>query len=104
MNQAMENTDGALGQSIQLTRQAKSDFTTQISSLNGKIDQIGSQWVGQGQVSFERVRAAWNNQVQRLMTALDEFGDNLEGTEKTFNITDEDVTQAMASLNSRLGG
>jgi len=102
-NQTMENSGDALGQSIALTRQAKADFSTQISSLNGKLGEIGSHWQGQGAVAFTRVQDAWNNQVQRLLTSLDAFGDSLEGTEKTFNATDSDVTGAMSQLSNRLG-
>ena len=102
-NQQMENSGDALGQSIALTRQAKSDFSTQISSLNGKLAEIGSHWQGQGAVAFVRVQDAWNNQVNRLLSALEEFGDNLEGTEKTFNITDTDVTDSLSQLSNRLG-
>jgi len=102
-NQAMENSGDALGQSIALTRQAKTDFSQQLSALNGKISDIGSHWQGQGQVAFSRVITAWNDEVQRLLTALDEFGDNLEGTEKTFNVTDQDVTDALSQLSNRLG-
>jgi WXG100 family type VII secretion target len=102
-NQQMENSGDALGQSIALTRQAKSDFSTQISSLNGKLAEIGSHWQGQGAVAFVRVQDAWNNQVTRLLSALEEFGDNLEGTEKTFNVTDTDVTDSLSQLTNRLG-
>ena len=101
--QQMENSGDALGQSIALTRQAKSDFSTQISSLNGKLADIGSHWQGQGSVAFVRVQDAWNNQVTRLLSALEEFGDNLEGTEKTFNVTDTDVTDSLSQLTNRLG-
>jgi WXG100 family type VII secretion target len=102
-NQTMENSGDALAQSIGLTRLAKADFSTQISSLNGKLGEIGTHWQGQGAVAFTRVQNAWNNQVQRLLAALDEFGDNLEGTEKTFNVTDIEVTDAMSQLTNRLG-
>lgn len=102
-NQTMENSGDALAQSVSLTRQAKADFSTQISSLNGKLAEIGGHWQGQGAVAFTRVQNAWNNQVQRLLTSLDEFGDNLEGTEKTFNVTDTDVTDSLSQLTNRLG-
>lgn len=99
----MENSGDALGQSIAMTRQAKSDFSAQISSLNGKLADIGTHWQGQGAVAFTKVQDAWNNQVTRLLSALEEFGDNLEGTEKTFNITDTDVTDSLSQLTNRLG-
>jgi WXG100 family type VII secretion target len=99
----MENSGDALGQSIALTRQAKSDFSTQISSLNGKLADIGTHWQGQGAIAFTKVQDAWNNQVTRLLSALEEFGDNLEGTEKTFNVTDTDVTDSLSQLTNRLG-
>ena len=102
-NQQMENSGDALGQSIALTRQAKADFSTQISSLNGKLADIGTHWQGLGSVAFVKVQDAWNNQVNRLLSALEEFGDNLEGTEKTFNITDTDVTDSLSQLTNRLG-
>ena len=99
----MENSGDALGQSIALTRQARSDLSAQIGSLNGKLADIGSHWQGQGAVAFIRVQDAWNNQVTRLLSALDEFGDNLEGTERTFNVTDTDVTDSLSQLTNRLG-
>jgi len=102
-NTTMENTGDALGQSIKLTEQARTDFSNQISALNGKISNIGTSWTGQGSVAFSRVIQAWNDEVQRLLTALEEFGQNLQGTEQTFNVTDQDVTDALSQLTNRLG-
>jgi WXG100 family type VII secretion target len=99
----MENTNGALKQSATLTRQAKSDFSQQISSLDGKLANIGASWVGEGSVAFIKVKQAWNDQVQRLLGALEEFSQNLEGVDKTFNVTDADVTAGMNQLTNRLG-
>ncbi len=101
--QTMENTADALGQSIALTRQARSDLQAEISSLNGRLAGIGGQWQGQGATAFLGVQAAWNDQVGRLLSALDRFGEALAGTERSFDVADADVTTALSRLSHRLG-
>lgn len=103
MQPTLENTGDAIGASIALTRGARQELTGEVTALDHRIAGIGGQWVGQSAVAFGRVHAAWTDQVQRLMTALDEFADNLTGTERFFDVTDADVDQAMAALRGRLG-
>jgi WXG100 family type VII secretion target len=103
MVEQTENTDEALQASVRITRDARREISSQVQSLNARIDQIGSSWEGQGALAFGRVRAAWNNQVHRLMTALDEFGDSLEVTDQKFNAAEDDVAGAMSHLSARLG-
>jgi WXG100 family type VII secretion target len=102
-SQTMENTGDALGQSIALTRQARSEFSAEISSLNGRLADIGGQWQGQGATAFIRVQSAWNDQVSRLLSALEGFSDALAGTERSFDLTDADVTTSLSQLTHRLG-
>lgn len=99
----MMNQDQAIQASVTLTRDAHEQFSQQVSAMNTKIQDIGQHWVGMGSVSFQRVVTAWNNQVTRLLSALSEFGDNLEGTDKVFNVSDTEAEQALNKLSSRLG-
>lgn len=99
----MENTGGALQQSVALTRQAKADLSAQIGALDGRLAGIGQSWVGEGSVAFIRVRQAWNDQVRRLLSALEQFGDDLEGVDRTFDVADADVSAGLRQLAGRLG-
>jgi WXG100 family type VII secretion target len=102
-SRTMENTADALGQSIALTREARSELTGQINSLNGKLAGIGVQWQGQGATAFVRVHQAWHEQVGRLLTALDGFEGALLDTERAFEAADVDASVTLNHFASRLG-
>ncbi|CUR60656.1 putative ESAT-6-like protein [metagenome] len=102
-SRTMENTGDALGQSIVLTRQARSDLSSQISVLDARLAGIGGQWQGEAASAFLRVHQAWTQQVGRLLGALDGFGAALGATERGFAATDQQVTADLAQFSSRLG-
>ena len=99
----MENIDDALGQSIAMTRQARTDLSGQISALDARLAGISGLWQGQGAAAFIRVHQAWNQQVARLLAALDGFEAALAATERTFAATDAQVTTNLQRFSSRLG-
>jgi len=99
----MSDQDQAIAASARITRQAKLDFVGQIDSLNAGLAGIGSHWQGAGAAAFGRVTTAWQDQVTRLLASLDQFADNLDGIDRSFQATNDDAARSLDALASRLG-
>ena len=97
------NQDQAIAASVNLTREAHGEFSRQISALNNKLSGVSDIFQGSAAASWGRVMVAWNEQVTKLLSSLQEFGENLESSDKTFNVTDAEAEQSLSKLTSRLG-
>jgi WXG100 family type VII secretion target len=99
----MSDQDQAIAASARVTRQARLDLAGQIDSLNHNLAGIGSHWQGSGAAAFGRVTTAWHDRVTRLLGALDQFADNLDGIDRSFQATNDDAARSLDLLTSRLG-
>jgi len=99
----MSDQDQAIAASARITREARTDFTAQIDTLTHNLAGIGSHWQGAGAAAFGRVTTAWRDRVSRLLGALDQFADNLDGIDRSFQTTNDDAARSLDLLTSRLG-
>ena len=95
--------DQAIAASARITRQAKLDFVGQIDHLDARLAGIGSHWQGAGAAAFGRVTTAWQDRVHRLLSSLDDFADNLDGVDRSFQATNDDAARSLDTLAARLG-
>lgn len=103
MSQTLMNQDQAIATSVKLTREGFDQFTQQINALNQKLSGVSEIFQGNAAVSWGRVMVAWNEQVDKLLTSLSDFGDKLDTSDKTFQNTDSEAEQALTKLMARLG-
>src|SRR5262245_35889872 len=96
----MSDQDEAIAASARITRQARLDFAGQIDRLNADLAGLGSQWQGAGAAAFGRVTSAWTDRVTRLLSCLDQFADNLEGIDHSFQATNDDAARSLDALAS----
>jgi WXG100 family type VII secretion target len=99
----MSDEDQAIAASARLTRQARLDFVGLLDNLNSDLSALGSQWQGAGAAAFGRVTTAWNDRATRLLSSLDQFADNLDGIDRSFQATNDDAARSLDALASRLG-
>lgn len=102
-DQTLMNQDQAIAASVNLTREANDKFTQQVNSLNDRLSGISQVFQGNAAVSWSRVMVAWNEQVDKLLTSLQEFGVKLDTSDKAYQATDHAAEQALNKLMSRLG-
>jgi WXG100 family type VII secretion target len=95
--------DGALNRGAQMVSAARGDLNQQLQSLRGKLSGIGAQWQGAGSSAFQQVMVRWDEDARKIISALDEFEQNLRSSEQTYNASDETQSSTFNKLSGRLG-
>ena len=95
--------DQALTRGAQMVVSARGDLEQQLSSLRGKLSGIGAQWQGAGSAAFQQVMTRWDEDSRKIISALDEFEQNLRTSEQTYNANDETQSSSYSKLSGRLG-
>lgn len=102
-------TQGMYGQGEQtlskaagMVAEAKSDFDRMAATLDGQIQGMRNQWVGQGGAAFFALHQAWTEKQKIIVSALNEFESSLTRTEKDNVSTDQEQGSGMSRLSSRL--
>jgi WXG100 family type VII secretion target len=99
----MQNVNATMKRGAEMTRTCEGDLAGRLKTLRGQLEGIGAQWQGMGSVSFVKVMQAWDNHAATVLGNLVELADNLDGTDKEWNITDDEQQQAFSKLQGRLG-
>ena len=70
--------------------------------LMNNVETLRSQWGGQGSTAFQGLAMAWNEKQQKIVSALNEFEQNLIATEKDNVSTDDAQQSSMTALQNSL--
>ena len=95
--------DGALKQGAGVVSQARADLKGELSSLEGKLAGIGAHWQGQGAVAFNQLMQRWRGDATKIVSALDEFEQNLLQSQASYTASDETQQSTFSRLSGRLG-
>jgi WXG100 family type VII secretion target len=95
--------DQSLSRAAQLVAEARQDLDQQCGALRGKLAGIGAQWVGAGASAFSQVMERWDTDTRKVITALDDFENNLKASESTYTAEDASQQATFTRLSSRLG-
>ncbi|WP_101525652.1 MULTISPECIES: WXG100 family type VII secretion target [Nocardioides] len=82
---------------------ARSEVTQLCKGLSDRIAGMGQQWGGQGATAFHQLHTAWQEKQNKIVSALDNFEQSLQQTDKDNKATDEAQAQASSNLMNRLG-
>lgn len=94
---AVNAEDGAILRGADIVRDSRSDLTSHIDTLRNDIESIPRSGMdGRMAIKFQELMLQWNQDADRLISALDNFEDDLRGTQQAFEATDE---ERAASLN-----
>ncbi|UAL29513.1 WXG100 family type VII secretion target [Nocardioides rotundus] len=85
----MGQGEGTLSRAATLVADARSDFDRLSRDLEGRIQGLQGQWVGQGGTAFFALHRAWTEKQAVIVGALDGFERSLVATEKDNVATDE---------------
>ena len=95
--------DQSLTRGATMVSSARADLTQQLSGLRGRLEGIGAQWRGGGSTAFQQLMQRWQDDSNKIVTALDEFEQNLRTSEQTYNANDDVQSQSFNKLQGRLG-
>lgn len=95
--------ENAIGASVGILQDGKTQLTQAITSMNAQLDALGGAWAGAGASAFHQVRARWSGSATTLLSSLDEFGQTLQASQAGYVAEDQQTTDAMSRLAARLG-
>lgn len=95
--------DGALKQGAQAVSQSRTELKSELNSLEGKLASIGSGWTGQGAVAFNQLMTRWREDATKMVSALDEFEQNLNASGVSYDTSDDQQSAGLNALTARLG-
>lgn len=88
---------GAIDRGAQIVNTSRSELTQTISTLRGQIEAISvGAFDGRTATQFRQLMTRWDEDANRLVSALDNFESDLRDTQADFDTTDE---ERAASLN-----
>ena len=82
-----------LSRAAGLVADVKAEFDGISKQLMTNVETLRSQWGGQGSTAFQTLAMAWNEKQQKIVSALNEFEQNLITTEKD-NVSTDDAQQS----------
>ena len=94
---------GQINKGAGLVASCKSDLTSLLGALRGEVAQSASSWKGSAASEFTKLMQRWDEDANLLTKALDEFENNLRGTDKNYNQIESEAQQTMAKLTGKLG-
>ncbi|WP_182112078.1 MULTISPECIES: WXG100 family type VII secretion target [unclassified Actinotalea] len=95
--------DGALKAGASAVAQSRGELENELSVLRGKLEGMRGAWIGQGATAFNTLMQRWEEDAKKIISALNEFENNLLQSQSTYTASDEAQSSSMARLTSRLG-
>lgn len=81
-------------------RSTRSEVDGQLKSLGGDVEELGAAWKGQAATGFANLMGRWNQDVAKLLTAMDEIADLLEKSGNVHAANDEQQNSMFNQFNS----
>lgn len=76
---------------------------SQLKSLMAKIEPLSSSWKGASQVSFMQLQQRWQDNAQKLNTALIDISEALSRSKATYQASDEAQASNFGGISGALG-
>lgn len=95
--------DGQINKGAGLVSSARSELTSMLSQLRGEVADNAKSWKGTAATEFVRLMQRWDDDANLLTKALEEFENNLRGTDKNYQQIESEAQETMSKLNAKLG-
>ncbi|MEV7973582.1 WXG100 family type VII secretion target [Cellulomonas sp. NPDC089187] len=95
--------DGQIKRGAQIVASSKQALDGELKALEGQLSGIGSMWVGQGATAFQQLMTRWREDASKIISALNEFEQNLIGSDKDYTAQDDQQSSVFSNLQGRLG-
>lgn len=84
------------------TRATRTEVEGDLRKLWGVVDDLAIAWQGQASTGFQNLMQRWNDDVSKLLTAMDNIADLLDKTATTHQVNDEQQQQMLDKFHSAL--
>jgi len=85
------------------TRETNAQVQTILSQLRSKVGEVSGFWEGDAKRAFEALMEVWDSRAVQLSHALEGIADAMDHARVTYNIREDDTSQAMSSITHTLG-
>jgi WXG100 family type VII secretion target len=83
-------------------RTTRSEVDGELKKLWGVVDDLAVAWQGQASTGFQSLMSRWNEDVQKLLQAMDNIADLLDKTGTAHQVNDEEQQQMLDKFHSAL--
>jgi len=83
--------------------QVNDQVGAQLRTLANQLAPLEAAWQGQAAVAFRQLMVRFNENAERLRTALTGIGEQISGASTTYATEDETQQQAMSAITNALG-
>jgi ESAT-6 family protein len=103
MSQIQVNA-ATLHQAAKDVRTTRTEVDGELKTLLGVVDDLAVAWEGQASAGFQRLMLRWNDDVTKLLHAMDEIADLLDKSATQHTVNDEQQQQALDRIQQALNG
>lgn len=75
----------------------------QLRTLESQLAPVAGAWQGQASMSFQRLMVRFNENAEKLRTALQGISEQIAGASTTYATEDDAQRQSMSNIESALG-
>ena len=103
MTQAMSTSTVQMADTGSKAHDVASQLRGMLTRLMGELEPLQGAWKGAAAGSFESVRARYEQDVNKLNTALESLAATLGKANVTYSTTDSDLESNMSSTGAQAG-
>ena len=99
------NTDAATMQkAAQQVQQVSEEIGAELRSLAGNLEPVAASWKGAAASAFQQLMVRWNEDANKLTSALQSIAEMLDSTNKNYSQVEEANQSQISQILSGLGG
>ena len=99
---AFEVSAASLHTAASDVRSTRSDVDGELKKLWNVVDDLAMAWKGGASTGFQNVMLRWNDDTNKLLTAMDNIADLLDKSGTTHQVNDEEQQQMLDKFHSAL--
>jgi len=81
---------------------ARGDMVALLGALRGEVAENAASWKGTGASEFQALMQRWDDSARLLTKSMEEFENNLRGTDKNYQQMDQAAQETMAKLRAQM--
>lgn len=102
MAERIELDAATLHQAANDVRSTRSDVDGDLGRLWNAVDDLAMAWLGEASAGFQQLMNRWQQDVDKLLTAMDNIADLLDQSGTQHEVNDADQSTMMSRFNSAL--
>lgn len=102
MAEQIEVDAATLHQAAGDVRSTRGEVDGDLAKLWNTVDDLAMAWKGDASSGFQQLMNRWNEDVKKLLTAMDDIADLLDKSGTQHEVNEQEQSQMMSRFNSAL--